>query len=82
MADVCAICEERLTDDRVTDDNGSFVHPDCHRLVLGHAESHRAFKCPHCGQDTTHPRGALWDKLIASRITCLRCGKDFVAGDR
>ena len=75
---VCAICEEPLGNDRVSDDEGSPVHADCLRLVLGHAESHSLFKCPHCGQDSPHPRGALWDKVLASRLTCQRCGKEFM----
>lgn len=75
---VCAICEESLGEDRVTDDNGLPVHVDCLRMVLGHTENHVLFKCPHCSQDTPHPRGALWGKLLASRLTCQHCGKDFV----
>lgn len=82
MADICAICEEPLDDDRVTDDSGSFVHTNCLRLVLGYTESERLFECPHCGHDTPHPRGTLWGKLIASRMTCQHCGKDFVASEQ
>jgi hypothetical protein len=79
--DICAICENPLGDDRVVASHAHSVHVDCLRLVLGHRENHRLFKCTHCGQEAEHPRGALWHELIASRLKCQFCGKDFMVGE-
>jgi hypothetical protein len=80
--DVCAICEKGLGSDCVTNDDGEPVHVDCLRFVLGHKESQAVFRCPNCHELTPHPRGALWDKLLASWLTCVHCGKEFLTGEK
>jgi ribosomal protein L37AE/L43A len=49
-------------------------------MVVGHVEQ-KLYHCPYCGQNTPHPRGAIWDKLLSSRMTCQECGREFLIVD-
>ena len=77
----CVICEKPCDGGYIENDDGEPVHADCLRMMLGHAESHKLYQCPYCGQDTPHPNGALWDKLLSSRVKCQECGREFMIED-
>lgn len=75
----CVVCEKPW-DGECRNRDGEPVHLECLSMVVGHG-GHKLFPCPHCEKNTPHPRAALWDKLLSSRVKCQHCGREFLIVD-
>jgi hypothetical protein len=75
----CVICEKPC-DGECKNFDGEPVHVECLSMASGYADQ-KLYRCPYCGQDTPHPRGAFWYKLLSSRMTCQECRGEFLIVD-